>query len=175
MTLIVETGTGSTEANAFWDVASVDAYHVTRGNSQWTGDNALKEAAIIRASAFLTVSYQWQGYKLKGRPQALAWPRYGAVDREGWAVSPDEVPIEIKYATAEVALRELISPGSTSPDFVASEQVKREKVGELETEYLNANTSADGARPVLLIVRDLIGTLLRAGAANALVGQTFRA
>lgn len=41
--------------------------------------------------------------------------------------------------------------------------------------YLNANTSADGARPVLLIVRDLIGNLLRTGAGNALVGQAYRA
>jgi len=172
---IVETGTGATDANAFWDVASVDAYHSTRGNAAWVGDNALKEAAIVRATAFLSVSYQWQGYKLKGRPQALAWPRYGAVDRENWAIGPNEIPIEIKYATAEVALRELIVPGSMSPDFVASEQVRRDKVGDLETEYLNANTSADGARPVLLIVRDLIGNLLRTGAGNALVGQAYRA
>ncbi|WP_457302466.1 DnaT-like ssDNA-binding protein [Phyllobacterium sp. P5_D12] len=175
MALIVETGTGSSTANAFWDAASIGTYHTSHGNAAWIGADTLKEAAIIRATAFLSNSYQWQGYKRNGRPQALAWPRVDVVDCEGWGVAFDEVPIEIKYATAEIALRELITPGSMNPDFTASEQVKREKVGELEVEYLNSNTSAEGARPVLLIVRDLIGGLLRKGAGNALVGQASRA
>lgn len=168
MSLIVETG--------FWDVTGIDAYHVSHGNADWAaGDQADKEAAIIRATAYLSNSYQWQGWKRNGRPQALAWPRVDVVDCEGWGVAFDEVPIEIKYATAEIALRELVTPGAMNPDFTASEQVKREKVGELEVEYTNSNTSADASRPVLLVVRDMIGGLLRKGAGNSLVGPAYRA
>ncbi|PRD42117.1 hypothetical protein C5748_18380 [Phyllobacterium phragmitis] len=174
MPFIVETGSGSTDANAFWGVAEIDAYHLERGNTEWTGDVADKEAAIIRATSVLSNSYQWQGYKRNGRPQALAWPRVDVVDCEGWGVAFDEVPKEIRYATAEIALRELITPGIMTPDFVASEQVKREKVGPLEVEYLNSNTSEDAARPVLLIVRDLIGCLLGNSGGNSLVGQAYR-
>lgn len=36
------------------------------------------------------------------------------------AIPATEVPIEIIHATYEAALRELASPGSLSPDFVAT-------------------------------------------------------
>jgi hypothetical protein len=172
--LIVEDGSGMTNADAFISVAFADEYHTAMGNPTWTGEDTLKEAAIRRATAFLSNSYQWQGYKRQGRPQSLAWPRVDVVDREGWGVAFDAVPIEIQKATAEIALRELVSPGSMNPDFLATDQVKREKVGQLEVEYLNANTSAQSARPVLLIVQDIIGPLLRAGAGNSLVGSAYR-
>lgn len=134
------------------------------GNPTWTGDEALKEGATRRATAFLSNSYRWQGYKRQGRPQALAWPRVDVVDCEGWGVAFDAVPIEIQKATAEIALRELVSPGSMNPDFLATEQVKREKVGQLDVEYLNAN-----ALP--LIAQDIIGPLLCKGAGNSLAGS----
>lgn len=174
MALIVEDGSGMTNADAFISVAYADAYHTAMGNTTWTGVDALKEGAIRRATAFLSNSYQWQGYKRQGRPQALAWPRVDVVDCEGWGVAFDAVPVEIQKATAEVALRELVTPGSMNPDVVASEQVKREKIGQLEVEYLNANTSAQAARPILLIVQDIIGPLLRKGAGNPLVGEGYR-
>lgn len=174
MALIVEDGSGMTNADAFISVEYADAYHAAMGNAEWTGAEPDKEAAIRRATAFLSNSYQWQGYKRKGRPQALAWPRYDVVDCEGWGVAFDAVPIEIQKATAEVALRELVSPGSMNPDVIASEQVKREKIGALEVEYLNANTSPQSARPVLMIVQDIIGPLLRKGSGNPLVGEAYR-
>jgi hypothetical protein len=172
--LIVEDGSGMTNADAFISVAYADEYHSAMGNATWTGDVALKEAAIRRATAFLSSSYQWQGYKRQGRPQALAWPRVSVVDCEGWGVAFDAVPIEIQKATAEIALRELVTPGAMNPDFLASGQVKREKVGQIEVEYLNANTSAQSARPILLIVQDIVGPLLCKGAGNSLVGSSYR-
>ncbi|NLS03616.1 hypothetical protein HGP14_09620 [Rhizobium sp. P32RR-XVIII] len=174
MALIVEDGSGMTDADAFISVEYADAYHSAMVNATWTGDVALKEGAIRRATAFLSNSYQWQGYKRQGRPQALAWPRVDVTDREGWGVAFDAVPVEIQKATAEVALRELVSPGSMNPDFLASEQVKREKIGQIEVEYLNANASAQSARPILLIVQDIIGPLLCKGAGNSLVGSSYR-
>ncbi len=172
--LIVEDGSGMSNADAFISVEYADAYHAAMGNAEWTGEETDKEAAIRRATAFLSNSYQWQGYKRKGRPQALAWPRYDVVDCEGWGVDYKSVPVEIQRATAEVALRELMSPGSMNPDVIAADQVKREKIGQIEVEYLNANTLPQSARPVLLIVQDIISPLLRQGAVNPLVGKVYR-
>ncbi len=174
MALIVEDGSGMTNADAFISVAYADTYHAAMGNTTWTGAEPLKEGAIRRATAFLSNSYEWQGYKRQGRPQALAWPRVDVVDCEGWGVDFASIPVEIQKATAEVALRELVSPGSMNPDFTQSEMVKREKIGQIEVEYLNSSTNADAQRPVLLVVRDMIGCLLKAGAGNSIVGSSYR-
>ena len=52
-------------------------------------------------------------------------------------------------------------------------RVKSEQIGPIRTEYVYAGMSAEAARPVLLLVRDLIGGLLSASS-NALVGTAVR-
>lgn len=175
MALTVETGTGSSSADALDSLANVDAYHTARGNAAWTGTDALKEAAIRRATAFLSSAFSWQGLRTHGRDQALAWPRSGVVDREGYGIVSDTIPIEIRQALAEIALRELVTPGSMTPDFAANELAKREKVGEIEIEYALANLTAEAARPVLLVVKDLVGQFMAKTAASAsIVGIAVR-
>lgn len=175
MALTVETGSGSSSADALDTLANVDAYHTARGNTAWTGADALKEAAIRRASAFLSSSFTWQGLRTHGRDQSLAWPRSGVVDREGYGILSDTIPIEVRQAVAEIALRELVTPGSMTPDFSANALAKREKVGEIEVEYALADLSPAAARPVLLIVNDLIGQFLAKGSASAsITGLTYR-
>jgi hypothetical protein len=174
LALIVETGAGLPNADALISVDFADTYHQARGNATWTGDTALKEAAIRRATSFMSVSYAWAGNRTKGRAQALAWPRAGVEDEECYGIPIDEIPIEVKNATAEIALRELVSPGSMNPDFTASAAVKREKVGQLEVEYANSSISADAQRPVLMAVRDMISQFLKKGAGNVLAGEAYR-
>lgn len=174
MSLTVETGTGSALSDALISIVDADAYHTARGNTAWTGADADKEAAIRRATAFLSNSFIWAGLRTNGRSQALAWPRGGVVDQEGNGIESDEIPVEIKDACAEIALRELVTPGAMNPDFTASEMVKREKVGPLETEYALASVSADAQRPVLLVVRDMISQFLASGAVKTIIGRTTR-
>lgn len=157
MALTVETGTGSATADALISVDYADDYHAARGNTDWTGSKALKEAAIRRATNYISTAIHWMGTRTRAREQALSWPRAGVVDREGYGIASDTIPVEIKAAVAEIALREFVTPGMMTPDFTASAAVKREKVGDLEVEYLNASTSAEAVRPVLLVVNDLIG------------------
>jgi hypothetical protein len=172
--LVVETGLGFADADALISVADADAYHTARGNSAWTGADAVKEPAIRRATAFLSNSYRWAGGRTHGRRQALAWPRGGVVDEEGIGIESNEIPIEIMDACAEIALRELITPGAMNPDFKASELVKSEKVGQIAVEYALSSMNADGQRPVLLIVRDMITQFLAVGVGNSIVGSSFR-
>lgn len=174
MALTVEDGTGLSNADALASLAYVDAYHLARGNSTWTGTDAAKEEAIRRASEFLTNSYRWKGYPVNGRDQAQAWPRTYVEDAQGYSVPSDEVPAEVQKACAEIALRELVTPGQMSPDYTPSERVKSERFGSVSFEYDMSRPDAEAARPVLLIVRDLIGGLLDAAGGSRLSGAVVR-
>jgi len=156
-------------------VAAADAYHAARANTAWAGDEVAKQAALIRASVYIDGRYRkllasgvWQslfpGVKTEGRGQAREWPRTGAYDYEGNSIPADQVPIEIEQATYEAALRELVEPGSLSPDYVASSTVKRQKVGPIEEEFA-VSVGVDGAsavRPVISIIDEMIAPLLAA-------------
>lgn len=175
MALTVEDGSGVAGADALITLAFADAYHSSLGNTTWTGDDTtIKEPAIKRSTAFVSNSLSWMGYRVSGRSQSLAWPRTGVYDSEGYSIASAEIPIEVKNAVAEIALRELVSPGAMNPDFTQSEMVKREKVGSLEVEYLNSSTTAEAQRPVLLVVRDMIGQFLAGGGTSILSGSTVR-
>lgn len=178
MSLTVEDGTGLSNADAFVSLADFKAYCDARGQSYSAYEDTDLEPAIRRASYFLTNSYRYQGRRVKGRSQSLAWPRYNVYDATDpdvtLAVAYDSVPQEIVDATCEVALREAANPGSMNPDVTLSEKVKMEKVGQIAVEYANFNNTADASRPVLLIVRDMIGHLLAAGTGNSLVGVSSR-
>ncbi len=153
-------------------VAEADAYHAARANTAWTGDEMAKQAALIRASAYIDGKFQaqnscgrWEslfsGVKTGGRAQSLQWPRTGATDNEGNEIAPDEVPVEVRNATYEAALREIVLPGSLSPDYVASTAIKRQKVDVLEIEYQASNAGgAVPTRPVITVVDELIAPLL---------------
>ncbi len=173
--MIIEDGTGKWDANAFASLAYVDAYHASRGNTTWGGDDQLREEAIIRSSFFLSNSFHWKGYKKRGRLQSLEWPRFYVYDEEGLTVDSDTVPVEIQQAVAEVALRELTIPNSMTPDYTPADRIKMEKIGPLTTEYDLSRTDAESVRPVLLIVRDLVGALLDTGSGSRLAGASSRA
>ena len=67
--------------------------------------------------------------------QGLGWPRSGATDVDEQEIAEDEVPIEVVEATIELAVRELASPGSTTPDLERGGSVLRVKAGSVEVQY----------------------------------------
>jgi hypothetical protein len=174
MTLTVEDGTGLASADGFISVAYADSYHTAQGTSTWTGEDADKETAIRRATEYLSASMPWDGLRTRGRNQALAWPRSGMIDRDGNGIDSDVIPVELQKATAEIALRELVEPGAMSPDYTASEAVRSEKIGPMSVEYADVPNSADARRPVLVLVRDLLGAFLRPGASSMISGRVLR-
>ena len=142
MALTVETGTGMATANAYVSVADVVSYAANRGLA-FEQAVSLQEAAIIRATAYIDARYghRFSGSRLKDRDQALRWPRWDALDTEGILIRSDEVPVEIRHATCEAAIRELATPNSLQPDYERGGQVKSLKAGSVEIVY------ADGATP----------------------------
>jgi len=160
--MVIVVTPGDANADSYASLAQADAWHDGRGNADWAAlTEAAKEAALRRATTWIDATY---GSRLGGLPvyprvQALAWPRTGATDTDGYVVPSDAIPVEIVRATAEAALREALTPGSLSPDYVASEAVVREKVGPLEVEY-RGSSGASSVSPVLTIVDGLLAPLL---------------
>ncbi len=115
MTLTVETGAIVANANSYVSIADCDSYHTLMGNATWTGTDAVKESAILRAMAWLEAR-PWKGIKYT-YDQSLSWPRSSAVDIDGYTIEVDEVPNGVVKALCEAALLELVTPGSLRPSL----------------------------------------------------------
>lgn len=200
MAFIVETGQGLSNATAFISVADAKEYWDDRGMDHSAYTDPQIQAAIIRATQYLSESFNWKGHRTKQRnyahpdqTQALDWPRVGVVVerdtdidyggyREGYygdgygtgIIVPDNViPPELKWATAEVAFYELSNPGAHAPVHHANQIVKTEKVGPLSVTYENSSNTSANARPTMPLITDLIGRFLETGS-HALTGMTVR-
>lgn len=161
MALTVETGAGLAGAESYISVADADTRHSNLGNTDWTGTDAEKEAALRKATEYLEQAYRqrWRGTKLF-RAQALSWPRYGATV-DGYDLDSDEVPADIANACADLALRALTD--TLAPDLTRA--VIREKVGPLETEYSEASPQSTRFRAIDMA----LSPYLKGGAMNAML------
>lgn len=149
--VIVEDGTIIANANAYDSVANTDAYHDSRNNSVWTSASLRKrQASVIRATDYLVQTYRmrWKGIRIDTK-QTLDWPRKGVIREDyfnpqfgarafgvpllAFEVGEKEIPIEVKFAMYEAALRDL--SGELSPDLERGGAVKRLKAGSAEIEY----------------------------------------
>lgn len=126
----------------YGDLEGALAYHAARGNAAWSADGVTDEqrtAALTRASSWVDgYRSRFPGRKAGGRAQEREWPRVGASDAEDNEIADDEIPVEIEQATYEAALRELVEPGSLSPDLERGGAVKRLKAGSVEIEYADS-------------------------------------
>ena len=156
------TAPGAANADSYATVAAADAHHAAFGASDWAAATvAQRESALRRATQWIDGRYRsrFPGVPADPRVQALEWPRTSAADVYGHAIGSTEVPREIVAATCEAALREIQVPFSLTPDFVAGGQIKREKIGELETEYaFPANIAS--VKPTLSSVEEILSRLL---------------
>lgn len=108
MALVVETGAGIANAESYISVAEATIFHAVRGHDvEWDAiDN--KEAALRKATDFITQNYhsRWIGKRvlvtqaLDWPRSAASWPGYGSGDRPS-----NTIPQELKNATAELALK----------------------------------------------------------------------
>lgn len=152
-----------------------DAYHLARGNTTWTGADALKNEALLRGSEYIDQAYRssFPGYKVGERAQLREWPRNDAYDTEGNYLDPAEVPSEVFNATYEAALRELVSPGALLPDFTPTGQQKSVKVDVIAIEYV-IPTSAQGTLPVIPIINRILAPILTGSDLSSIAGRAVR-
>lgn len=133
MTLIVENGTGRSDANAYVSLADCDAYHLAQGNSAWTAAvDVEKEAAIIKGTGYLNTRFaeRWKGRRVNYY-QTMAWPRYDVVDMDDYFVYGNVVPKRVVDACCEAALRALSE--DIQPDL--ERKTNSETIGPIKIDY----------------------------------------
>jgi hypothetical protein len=162
MALVVEDGTGKSDAESYISVADADTYFSNRGDATWAAlETADKEQALRKGADYLEQAYRsrWKGGRFKNT-QALSWPReYARRDEfvndtflyEVYYPS-DEVPTEVARANAIMALKSV--SGELAEDLTQS--VKREKVDVLEVEYSEYSPQYTRYRAVDLLLQPLL-------------------
>ncbi len=151
MTLIVEDGTAMGDAEAYVSVAEADTYFADRGNAAWAAlDTAGKEQALRKGADYMVQKFRrrWKGIRVDAA-QALDWPRAGVQTEDfyepetgprpsafsglAYLVPEDSVPVEVRRANAELALRSL--DGDLAPDLERGGKIASESVGPVRVSY----------------------------------------
>lgn len=117
VTLVVEDGSGKTNSNAYTSLADADAYWETNFyTATWDAlTDAQKNVLIVMATRLLDDWVDWNG-TITDENQALRWPRYGVLTRDGYAIEGDEMPTFLVNATAELANYLAKSDPTAEPD-----------------------------------------------------------
>ncbi len=133
MALTLDATIEGANSNSYLTVAKADSYHegrlfATGWSGASTGD---KEAALVWATRLLDTHFDWTAGK-NTLTQALRWPRYGALDRDGLLIDVAILPVSLVEATAELA-RLLIGTDRTIEK--GTEGLKGLKVDVIELEF----------------------------------------
>lgn len=158
MALIVEDGTGLANAESYISVAYATSYHADRGNSGWAAiaSDTIREQLLRKATEYMLQVYRmcWKGYRTS-TTQSLDWPRNNVLRTDiataysGTIYYPDnEIPIEVKNACAELALK--ANSITLAPDL--NQLILKQKVGPLETEYSEYSSQSRRYRSVDLML-----------------------
>ncbi|RKY06573.1 MAG: hypothetical protein DRP56_07180 [Planctomycetota bacterium] len=148
MSLVVETGSGSSTADSYISFADADSYVAAHGaDATWTAaDDVDKEEALRLGTQYIDLEYgeRLKGYKAE-QDNALCWPRYNVSDSDGYAVDSDAVPVRVKNAAVEAALRVIAGDDllgtQSNPGAIKRE---RKKLGpmEKEVEYMGGKPAS---------------------------------
>ena len=127
---------GGTASDTYGTLAEADAYFAARETGNWNGSDGHKEMALRKAATFLNNVYRgkWKGQRLT-RDQALDWPRAWVTDQDGYDVSHESIPRQVKWAQFEAA--KLIANG-TALETSLDRAVKQEQIGSLSVTYMDS-------------------------------------
>ena len=136
MLLIVEIGQGLSDSNSYIDVLDVAKYLPSSTHKKFlemTDEEQIDN--MITASMFIDYSFSWIGNQ-KTLEQGLSWPRINA-HFQGHRIPDDFIPIQIKKACV-MALNLIMQFGIGFFQETGEAEVKKEKLGIIETEYFEA-------------------------------------
>lgn len=104
MALTLDATIGGTASNSYVTQTQADDYHDARlFATGWTGAvTGDKDAALVWATRLLDTHFEWAGGKFT-LTQALRWPRFGALDRDGELIDSAALPTSLKNAVSELA------------------------------------------------------------------------
>lgn len=160
--MIVETGTIVTGANSYCTLAEANAYHTLYDNSDWAGTDADLELALIKACQSLDLLYGPKyASQVRSNSQSLLFPRYAFYDRFNKLRSATAIPIELKHAQCEIALKALnfenILPSPSVQSSIVSESITIDVI-DISTSYKNSTNPSDidGFRKIELILYPIL-------------------
>jgi len=145
MQLIIETGQGLPDANSYINEVDVEQYLPSSVLANWNElSDDEKIDRLILASLFIDISFNWKGQQ-KTLEQGLSWPRV-CVYFQGHTVPDNFIPKQIKR-TCVMAVSLIMEFGIGVFQDTGEVQVKKEKLGPIETEYFLAlkNQSLDSS------------------------------
>lgn len=158
MALTVEDGTGLAAAESYASVDFADTYHTAYGApTAWSGaTTSAKETALREATRYIDAEFGklWSGQRAN-ETQALDWPRLDVIDRDGYTLDANALPVKLKQATAILALESIsgdLYPNISSGDGTLKASMV--KVGPITID----NEFVGGAEPFATyrIVRDML-------------------
>lgn len=104
MAITINATVGDANANSYVTEAEADTYFEGRLNSTaYTGASAADKIASLVQGAKLLDTLTWVGFK-RDNIQALRWPRVGMYNRDGYQISSEEIPDNVKDAQCEMAI-----------------------------------------------------------------------
>lgn len=167
MALIVEDGTGKSDAESYVSVADCITYADNRGLTFSSSTTALQEQSLRRATVWIDGEYRnrFTGYRNDGRDQALEWPRSSGQNQSPpyGSIANDAVPQEVINASCEAAVRELATPGQLTPDVTMGKVQKSVRVvGAVAVEYAASNGIAAQTPTMTIVSKILFNVLLPA-------------
>lgn len=138
--MAIDATVGGASANSYATIAEADAYFATRTPStSWDAATEPEKDAALQSAARRVDQERFVGHTVKpingtsSEPtQALAFPRYSLVSREGWVYLHTVIPEGVKRAQFEIAYALL--DGSLTLADLGLEGFDRAKIGPLEVD-----------------------------------------
>jgi hypothetical protein len=163
MSLILETGAGVLNAEAYADASAYVTWYTNFYGSAPSGTTTLQEAAIRRAVRYME-ALPWKGLQSFGRQlQGLAWPRAWVEDKSGWTITANTIPVEVIEAQHMLTTYELASPGGLSPAITIAAQKILTQLDVLSWTPAGGGNTVSANRPVVTLAMDRLYGLILPG------------
>lgn len=153
MAIVVEDGTGLSNADSYQSIVTIEAYFDAYGldRTKWDAlsTDAAKEIKLRQGTRDLDAMFivRWKGAK-KEELQALDWPRAGVADEDGIAVDADSLPTALVQAHAEL-VHDITDGDDVLPDEDAGGNLLEETIrveGAVTAQSRWAGTKRQGKR-----------------------------
>lgn len=155
ITLIVENGSGLSNANTYVSVEDVTSYAIDRGVILSSNADSVA-ALLIKATDYVeTFQCEFIGEKASST-QSLSWPRIDAYVGDTLAYDNTTIPKTLKNAICQAVMAQ--NDGlALLPNYSSTEFVKKEVIGPITTEY--TDPISIGLTPKLTAVSAMLAPL----------------
>lgn len=157
--LVIEDGTGLSNAESYWAITDVDDYFTSINNPNWSPlSDEIKEPLLRLGSRNLDLLYGYQfNGKILNQTQALLFPRTSFTDANGFKITG--IPLRLKQATAELSLLQFTFDVAGPSDGSGNIMEEWTRIGTLQdrTFYFSPSSPiAQQLRKITLLLNPLL-------------------